>query len=90
MARKLILSVFLGLALSFQVSIVESQNIKPATLPQPIGGNVKPATLPQPIHNGTGIQFASEGSGGASTFSEYQQVIMVGSLILPIIINLSR
>ena len=32
----------------------------------------------------------SEGSVGASTFSDEQQVILVGSLIFQIIINLSR
>merc|ERR1712098_429584 len=97
MARKLILSVLLGLVLSFQVSIVGSQQVKPVTLPQQIGGHggdVKPVNLPHPINNGTGIQFASgggnKGSGGASTFSGFQKFMMVGSLILPIIMDLRR
>merc|ERR1712098_562116 len=94
MARKLFLSVLLGLFLSFQVSIVGSQQVKPVTLPQQIGGHggdVKPVNLPHPINNGT--QFASggnQGSGGASSFSGYQKFMMVGSLILPIIMDLRR
>merc|ERR1712098_855695 len=94
MARKLILSVLLGLVLSFQVSIVGSQQVKPVTLPQQIGGHggdVKPVNLPHPINNGT--QFASgggnqgsggnKGSGEASSFSGFQKFMMGSSLILP-------
>merc|ERR1712121_109048 len=93
MARILFLSVLLGLVLSFQISIVGSQQVKPVTLPQQIGGHggdVKPVNLPHPINNGTGIQFASggnqgsggnKGSGGSSSFSGFQKFMMVGSLI---------